>query len=156
MWGLSLDQQLPEPYPAESDKERRCDTCWVYSRGTDAINQSFNADSIPLQVVGKSSDNSSALANHRAQVYQTAYLQILKPAARAARRKEGFTFHDGSPSLCLAIFNILIAIMDYEEAYVFISLVVSPHTDGDHHKLPRNDNFGRTLEICMSDLPRPE
>ena len=69
-----------------------------------------------LQVVGKSLDNTSALANHRAQVHQTAYLQILRSAVSAARRKsEGFTFDDGPHSQCSAVFNILIAIMDYEE-----------------------------------------
>jgi hypothetical protein len=68
-----------------------------------------------IQVAGKSSDNSSALASHRAQVHQTAYLQILRSAINAARQKGGFTFTDGSPSPCSAIFNILIAVLDYEE-----------------------------------------
>lgn len=67
------------------------------------------------QVVGKSTDDSSALAKHRAHVYQEAYLQILRSAITAARHKEGFTFNDGSFDPCLAVFNILIAILDYEE-----------------------------------------
>ena len=69
-----------------------------------------------FQVIGKSSDDSSALANHRAQVYQRAYLQILGSAIYAARKNGAFTFNDGSPSPCSAKFNILIAILDYEEA----------------------------------------
>ena len=67
------------------------------------------------QVVGKLSDDSSALASHRAQVHQAAYLQILRSAVNAAGKREGFLFNDGSPSLRSAVFNILIAIMDYEE-----------------------------------------
>jgi len=68
-----------------------------------------------FKVTGKSSDRSSALAQHRARVYQTAYLEILKSAIKAAGRKEGLVFSDGSPLPCLGVFNILIAIMDYEE-----------------------------------------
>ena len=67
------------------------------------------------QVTGKLSDDLSALANHRARVHQAAYLEILRSAISAASHREGFSFNDGSPSLCLAILNILIAIMDYEE-----------------------------------------
>jgi len=48
-------------------------------------------------------------------VYQAAYLEILKSAIGATGNREGFAFNDGSPSLCLAIFHILIAILDYEE-----------------------------------------
>jgi len=48
-------------------------------------------------------------------VYQAAYLQILRSAISAAGHREGFTFNDGSSSPCLAVFNILIAILDYEE-----------------------------------------
>ena len=69
-----------------------------------------------FQVVGKSSDNSSALAIHRAKVHQTAYLQILRSAINAARRGQGFAFNDGSPSPCSSVSNILIAVLDYEEA----------------------------------------
>jgi hypothetical protein len=72
-----------------------------------------------FQVKGKSSDDSSALANHHAQVCQTAYLQILRSAIIAAGQRQGFEFNDSSPALCRAIFNILIAIMDYEEVWVF-------------------------------------
>jgi hypothetical protein len=70
---------------------------------------------IEVQITGKSSDNSSTLAQHRAQAYQTAYLEILRSAISATDRKRGFTFDNGSPSLCLAVLNILIVIMDYEE-----------------------------------------
>ncbi|KAF9642410.1 hypothetical protein BDM02DRAFT_3193327, partial [Thelephora ganbajun] len=69
-----------------------------------------------FQVSGKSSDNSSALAKHRVRVYQEAYLQILRSAISAAGRRQGFTFNDGSSSLRLAVFNILIAVLDYKEA----------------------------------------
>ena len=69
-------------------------------------------------MTGKSSDNSSALAQHRARVYQAAYLEILGSAIKAAGCREGFVFDDGSPFLCLGVFNILIAILDYEEVYV--------------------------------------
>ena len=44
------------------------------------------------------------------------YLHILRSAVSAASRKGGFTFNDGSPSLRSAVFNISIAILDYEEA----------------------------------------
>jgi hypothetical protein len=70
---------------------------------------------IEVWITGKSSDNSSALAQHHAQAYQTAYLKILRSAISAADRKQGFTFNNGSPSPCLAVLNILIVIMDYEE-----------------------------------------
>jgi len=114
MRGVPLDQQLSEGHPTESYKERECNTGWVYSRGTPlwAVN---NPTLTAFQVAGKSSDSSSALANHRAHVYQAAYLEILRSAISATGHREGFTFDDGSPSLCLAIFNILIAILDYEE-----------------------------------------
>jgi len=68
-----------------------------------------------FQVTGKPSDSSSALAQHRARVYQTAYFEILKSAIKAAGRREGLVFNDGSPFPHLGVFNILIAIMDYEE-----------------------------------------
>lgn len=114
MWGIPLDQQPSKGHPAESYKERECNLGWVYSRGTLLL----VADDLGLtevQVTGKSSDNSSALAKHRAQVHQTAYLQILRSAISAAGRRQGFAFDDGSPSPRLAVFNILIAILDYEE-----------------------------------------
>jgi hypothetical protein len=69
-----------------------------------------------FQVTGKSLDNSSALAKHRAHVYQTTYLKILRSAIGAAGRGEGFLFNDGSPLLHHRVFNILIASLDYEEA----------------------------------------
>ena len=69
-----------------------------------------------FQAAGKSSDNSSALAKHRAHVYQTAYLEILGSAISATGRGGGFEFNDGSPSPRQGVFNILIAILDYEEA----------------------------------------
>ena len=68
-----------------------------------------------LQVTGKSSDSSSALANHRACVYQTAYRKILKSVTGTAGH-EGIMFNDGSSFPRCGVFNILIAIFDYEEA----------------------------------------
>lgn len=78
---------------------------------------SVNLRLIGIQVTGKSSDDSSALVKHHAHVYQQAYLQILRSAISAAghREGEGFAFDNGSSSPCLVIFNILIAILDYEE-----------------------------------------
>ena len=49
-------------------------------------------------------------------MYQTAYLEILRSAIGTAGRREGFVFNDGSPFSRLGVFNILIAILDYEEA----------------------------------------
>jgi hypothetical protein len=84
-----------------------------------------------FQVRGKPSDNSSALAKHRAHVYQTTYLEILRSVIGAAGRGEAFAFNDGSPFLRLGVFNILVAIMDYEEAYVItlstVSFFVNPY-----------------------------
>ena len=77
---------------------------------------------IEFQVAGKPSDSSSALANHRARVYQTAYLEILGSAIKATGSRKGFVFNDGSPLSRLGVFNILIAILDYEEVYVMIVL----------------------------------
>ena len=57
-------------------------------------------------------------------MYQTAYLEILRSAIGAAGRGEGFVFDDGSPSPRHGVFNILIAIMDYEEVYVIMLLIV--------------------------------
>ena len=54
--------------------------------------------------------------NHRARVYQTAYLEILRSAIGTTGRGEAFVFGDGSPFSRLGVFNILIAILDYEEA----------------------------------------
>ena len=71
-----------------------------------------------FQVTGKSSDDSSALAQHRACVYQAAYLEILRSAIGAAGCGQGFVFDDGSLSLCIGVFNILIVILDYEEVYI--------------------------------------
>jgi len=48
-------------------------------------------------------------------VYQTAYLEILRSAIGTAGHGEGFVFNNGSPFLRLGVFNILIAILDYEE-----------------------------------------
>lgn len=117
MRGVPLDQQSSEGHPAESYKERWRNIGRIYPRGTPLPVTSANLRLIGFQVTGKSSDDSSALAKHRAHVYQKAYLQILRSAISAAghREGEGFAFDDGSSSPRLAIFNILIAILDYEE-----------------------------------------
>jgi hypothetical protein len=45
-----------------------------------------------------------------------AYLQILRSAINAAGRRGEFMFNESSPSPRSAVFNILIAVLDYEEA----------------------------------------
>ena len=79
---------------------------------------------IMFQVTGKPSDNPSALANHRARVYQTAYLEIPGLAIGAAGRGEGFVFNNHTPFARIGVFNILIAILDYEEVYVIMLGIV--------------------------------
>ena len=69
------------------------------------------------QAMRKPSDTSSALANHCAKVYQAAYLEILRSAIGATGQQEGFIFNDGTVFVHIGVFNILIAILDYEEVY---------------------------------------
>lgn len=69
------------------------------------------------QVLGRTNDNTSALATHRVKVFHAAILKILK-SAKTAAGKDGFSFSHGAQQI-LAKFVIAILSMDYEEAYVF-------------------------------------
>jgi len=68
-----------------------------------------------FKVLGKQDDDRSALAEHRAYVYHSGLLEILRSAIPAAGR-DGFAFNDGSPSGCAAQLILSILSMDYEEA----------------------------------------
>ena len=65
--------------------------------------------------MGDSGDDSSALAEHRARVYHSGLLEMLRSAITAAD-KEGFIFDDGSDTGCAAQLILSILSMDYEEA----------------------------------------
>lgn len=67
-----------------------------------------------VQVPGKPSDNSSALAEHRSHVYQRGLLEILRSVIPAAGEK-GFVFNDRTQHGCLAQLIVSILSMDYEE-----------------------------------------
>jgi hypothetical protein len=90
-------------------------------------------------------------------VYQAAYLQILGSAISAANRKRGFAFNDGFSSRS-AIFNILIAILDYEEAWVLTPLPVNPLLMGPIRRTRATSILGAnstyTCPICL--VPRGE
>ena len=67
------------------------------------------------QVQGQRGDDASALAEHRAYVYHSGVLEMLRSAIPAAG-KEGFEFNDGNATSCYAQLVISILSMDGEEA----------------------------------------
>jgi hypothetical protein len=67
-----------------------------------------------FEVPGKQSDDPSALADHRARVYHSGVLEMLRSAITAASWK-GFAFNDGSVSGCAAQLILSILSMDYDE-----------------------------------------
>ena len=67
-----------------------------------------------FEVPGKQGDDPSALANHRAHVYHSGVLEMLRSAITAAG-KNGFIFDDGSASGCAAQLILSITSMDYDE-----------------------------------------
>ena len=70
-----------------------------------------------FEVPGKHGDDPSALADHRAYVYHSGILEMLRSAITAAGR-EGFVFNDGSASGCAAQLVLSILSVDYDEASV--------------------------------------
>lgn len=66
------------------------------------------------QVPGKPGDDSSALAEHRSQVYHKGILEILRSVISAAG-KDGFTINDRTGYAYLGQLIISILSMDYEE-----------------------------------------
>ena len=67
-----------------------------------------------FEVPGKQGNDSSALADHRAYVYHSGILEMLRSAITAAGR-EGFVFNDGSASGCAAQLILSIISVDYDE-----------------------------------------
>lgn len=68
-----------------------------------------------FKVFGKQGDDSSALADHRAYVYHSGILEMLRSAITAAGR-EGFVFNGRNGSGCAAQLILSIISVDYDEA----------------------------------------